>query len=74
MSDQPFWYTLTDGVTISEYPSDRYGDDPYRLEAVLEHGHTAFIDLTEPEEVPGEPGNPCHPMTSCSLNWPRNAA
>ncbi len=61
MSDQPFWYTLTDGVTISEYPSDRYGDDPYRLEAALEHGHTAFIDLTEPEEVLGGTRQPLPP-------------
>jgi len=46
----PFWYPLIEGITISEYPADRDGDDPARLVAALEGGSTAFIDLTEPGE------------------------
>ncbi len=61
MSHQPFWYTLNDGVTISEYPSDRSGNDPHRLEAALEHSHTAFIDLTEPAEIPWGTRQPLPP-------------
>lgn len=55
----PFWYQLVEGVTISEYPSDRWGNDPRRLEAALARGCTAFIDLT----VPGEysQGRPLQP-------------
>jgi hypothetical protein len=55
----PFWYLLTDGITISEYPADRWGDDPRRLEAALARGITVFLDLTEPGET--SRGRPLQP-------------
>jgi protein tyrosine phosphatase (PTP) superfamily phosphohydrolase (DUF442 family) len=48
-----FWYTLIEGITVSEYPSDRFAEDTRRLQEALERGCTAFVDLTEPGENGG---------------------
>ena len=52
-NQQRFWYTLIEGIAVSEYPSDRFDKDSHRLQEALERGCTAFVDLTEPGENGG---------------------
>jgi protein-tyrosine phosphatase len=59
-----FWYTLVEGIIISEYPSDRKENDPRRLQAKLDRGCTAFLDLTESDEWWDAGRCPLHPYES----------